>query len=132
MYRQKTGSPEIYNDRDQETELQIRDAEDRLVSRVVRSYDPYGPIMEEKQIQENPALIFGDKFGLEGRPQPTAAQLEAVNRAMKLMLRGRNGTGISYAYDAQGRMRKPRGFDIDDCSVTIESRLPLLGARRSA
>jgi hypothetical protein len=78
------------------------------VSRNVRSYDAYSRISEEKQIQENPALIFADKFGAEGQPQPSAAQLEPMNRAMKSMLSGRNGTGISYAYDAQGRVTEMR------------------------
>jgi hypothetical protein len=55
----------IYDD-NQPTEAQIRSSEGPIVSRIVRSYDAYGRIIEEKQIQENPALIFDDEFGVEG------------------------------------------------------------------
>jgi YD repeat-containing protein len=97
-----------YNDKDLSTEAQLRDGQGRIVTRIVRSYDANGRIIGEKQIQENPALFFADKFGAEGQPQPAAAQLEAMNRAMKSMLSGRNGTGTSYAYDDQGRVTEMR------------------------
>jgi len=98
----------IYDDLDRQTELQIRDAEDRLVSQIARNYDGNGRLVEEEPIQENAALFFADEFGAEGGPQPTAAQLEAMNGAMKSMFSGRSGTGISYAYDAQGRVTEMR------------------------
>ena len=109
----------IYNDRDQQTELQIRDAEDRLVSRTVRTYDANGRLVEEERIQENPALFFADKFSAEGQPQLTAAQLEAMNTAMKSLLRGRSGTGTSYLYDEQGRTTKihDRNFAIEKVTI---------------
>jgi YD repeat-containing protein len=105
----------IYDGNDQPTEAQIRDAEDRLVSRIVRTYDANGRLVKEEPIQENPALFFADRFGAEGRPQPTAAQLEAMNTAMKSLLRGRSGTGTSYIYDEQGRITKihDRNFAFD-------------------
>lgn len=105
----------IYDENDQPTEAQIRDVKEHIVSRFVRTYDANGRTIEEKQIQENPALIFADKFGAEGRPQPTAAQLEAMNTAMKSLLRGRSGTGTSYIYDEQGRITKihDRNFAFD-------------------
>jgi len=111
----------IYNDRDQQTELQIRDAEDRLVSRTVRTYDANGRLVEEERIQENPALFFADKFSAEGQPQLTAAQLEAMNTAMKSLLRGRSGTGTSHIYDEQGRISKihDRNFVFDKITIII-------------
>src|SRR5256886_11335182 len=91
----------------------------RIVSRIVRSYDAHGRIIEEKQIEEDPALIFADKFAAEEGPEPAAAQLEAMNRAMKLMLSGRSDTRISYAYDAQGRITKTHShnFAFDDVTA---------------
>ena len=62
-------------DGNQPTEAQIYDSDGLIVSRIVRSYDAHGRIIEEKQIEENPALIFADKFGAEERPEPTAAHL---------------------------------------------------------
>jgi len=109
----------IYDGNDQPTEAQIRDSEGRIVSRIVRSYDAHGRIIEEKQIEEDPALIFADKFAAEEGPEPAAAQLEAMNRAMKLMLSGRSDTRISYAYDAQGRITKTHShnFAFDDVTA---------------
>jgi len=110
----------MYNDNDQPTEAQLRDGEGRIVSRVVRSYDAHGRIIEEKQIQENPAWLFADKFSAEERAQLNDKQLEAMNKATKLMLNGRNGTGILYAYDAQGRVTemRERNFAVDRVTTT--------------
>jgi YD repeat-containing protein len=110
----------IYDDRDQQTELQIRDAEDRLVSRTVRTYDANGRLVEEELIQENPALYFAASFAAEGQPRPTAAQLEAMNKAMKSLLRGGGDTVTSYIYDAQGRVTEMRyrSFWFDKVTTT--------------
>ena len=109
----------IYDGNDQPREAQIRDAEDHLVTRIVRTYDTNGRLVEEEPIQENPALVFADRFGAEGRPQPTAAQVEAMNTAMKSLLRGRSGTGTSYIYDEQGRITKihDRNFVFDKVTI---------------
>jgi YD repeat-containing protein len=111
----------IYNDTDLSAEAQLRDGQGRIVTRIVRSYNAHGRIVEEKQIQENPALFFTDKFCAEGEPQPTAAQLEAMNRAIRSMLSGRNGTGLSYAYDAQGRVTEMRERNFWFVKVTTTS-----------
>ncbi len=110
----------IYDGNDQPTEAQIRDGEGRIVSRIVRTYDANGRLVEEEPIQENPAVFFADKFGAEGRPQLTAAELEAMNTAMKSLLRGRSATGTSYIYDEQGRITKihDRNFVIDKVTIT--------------
>jgi YD repeat-containing protein len=109
-----------FNENDQPTDVQISDSQSRIVIRIVRSYDANGRMIEEKHIQENPMLRFADKFGTEGRPQPTAAQLETMNKAMKQMMGGRNGTGISYAYDDQGRVteKHERNFVFDKGTTT--------------
>jgi YD repeat-containing protein len=116
----------IYSDKDLPTEAQLRDGQGRIVTRIVRSYDANGRIIEEKQIQENPMLMFANQFGTEGQPQlaqpqPTAAQLEAINNAMKLMLSGPNGTGTSYSYDAQGRETERRERNSWFAKVTTTS-----------
>src|SRR5271167_547315 len=110
----------ICNSNDQPTEAQLRDGQGRIVTRIVRSYDANGRLIEEKQIQENPALMFAATSGIEGQPQATAAQLEAINKAMKQMMGGRNGTGTSYSYDAQGRVTemRERNFAFDKVTTT--------------
>ena len=64
--------------------------------------------------------MFVATSGIEGQPQPTAAQLEAMNKAMKQMMGGRNGTGTSYAYDDQGRITEihERNFAFDKVTKT--------------
>lgn len=99
-------------------ETQIQDSKGRTVTRLIRTYDANGRILEEKQIQENPALLLADRFSAEQQVALTGAQLEEMNAAMKLMLAGRNGTGISYTYDAQGRAIERREANFAFARVT--------------
>lgn len=98
----------IYNNNDQPTEAQLRDSQGRIVTRIVRTYDVNGQLVEEKPVLENPALMFVGTSGIEGQPQPSTAQLEGVNKAMRVMMGGRNATGTSYGYDDQGRVTEMR------------------------
>ena len=111
----------VYDEYDQPTEAQIRDAAGRLVSRFVRKYDANGRLVEEEPIQENPAPFFAERFAAEGQPQLTTAQLEAMNTAMKSLLQGRSGTGTSNIYDEQGRISKihDRNFVFDKIAIII-------------
>jgi hypothetical protein len=89
----------IYNDPQQQTESQIRDAEDRVVGRVVCSYDANGRMIEGKRIQENPAMIRAKE-----QAEPTAEALEATNQQMKSM----PSDWRSYSYDTEGRVIEMR------------------------
>lgn len=110
----------IYGENDKPTEAQVHDAEGRIVSRLVRTYDANGRIMEENQIQENPALLMVDRFSAEQRVELDDKQLEAMNKAMKSMLSGRSGTGKTYTYDPQGRVKevRDRNFALDTVTTT--------------
>lgn len=110
-----------YDANDRPTEAQIHDAAGRLVSRFVRKYDANGRLVQEEPIQENPALLFAERFAAEGQPQLTAAQLETMNMAMKSLLKGRRGSGTSYIYDEQGRISNihDRNFVFDKITTTI-------------
>lgn len=91
----------IYGENDKPTELQVRDAEGRLVGRFVRTYDANGRIREENQILENPAL----QFSAEQRAELNDKKLlEAAYELWKSSL----NTGTSYTYDAQGRVAEVR------------------------
>src|SRR5260370_22095355 len=81
------------------TESQIRDAEDRVVTRFVRSYDANGRMIEEKRIRENPAMIRAKE-----QPEPTAEALEATNQQIKTMPRD----WISYAYETASLVSEQR------------------------
>jgi hypothetical protein len=110
----------IYNDNDQPTEAQLRDSQGDILTRIVRNYDANGRLFEEKSVLENPALMVAATSGIEGQPQATAAQLEAMNKAMKQMMGGQSGTGTTYGYDAQGRVTemRVRNFIFDKVTTT--------------
>lgn len=110
----------LYNDRDLPIEEQILDSEGRVVSRFNRTYDANGRIMEENQIQENPALLMAERFSAEQRVQLDDKQLDAMNKALKSMLSGRTGTGKSYTYDPERRVTevRDRNFAMDRVTTT--------------
>jgi YD repeat-containing protein len=110
----------IYGENDKPTEAHVHDAEGRIVSRLVRTYDANGRITEENQIQENPALLMVDRFSAEQRVELDDKQLEAINCAMNSLLSGRSGTGKTYTYDPQGRVGevRDRNFALDKVTTT--------------
>jgi YD repeat-containing protein len=111
----------LYDERDLPIERQILNNDGRLVSRFVRTYDGNGLIMEENQIQENPALQMVDKFPPEQREKFDDKRLEALNKAMKLMLSGKNGTGKRYTYDPEGRVIEVHDRNFSTETVTATS-----------
>jgi len=106
----------LFDERDLPIEMQILDSKERVVSRFIRTYDANGRIVEENHIQENPALGFERRLG-----ELDDKQLEAMNKAMKSMMRGRNGTGKSFTYDSQGRVTEVRDRNWASDSVTTTS-----------
>jgi hypothetical protein len=89
-------------------EAQVRDANDDLVSRIVRRYNAEGLISEERPTLENPSALFLERMSPEERSQISPAQVQAMNKAMATMSRGQRETGKVYSYDAQGRVTQVR------------------------
>jgi len=108
----------VFDERDLPIELQILDSQERVVSRFVRTYDANGRIMGENETQENPALLMVDRFSAEEREELDDKQLEAMNKAMKAMMSGKNGTGTSFVYDSQGRVAEVRDRNAGSDTVT--------------
>lgn len=104
----------VFDERDLPIELQILDSEGQVVSRFVRTYDASGRMIEENQIQENPALMIEKSGGLDDE------ELEAMNKAMKAMMSGKSGTGKSFTYDSQGRVTevRDRNWALDTVTTT--------------
>ena len=96
----------------QRTELKWFDSQGRLVARSFRAYDANGRINEETGSLENPAQLFLENMTAEQRAMINDKHLEAMNQGVKLMMRGRKGTGISYSYDALGRVAEVRRRDV--------------------
>jgi hypothetical protein len=95
-----------YNQSEQPIELQILGAEGRVVSRVVRTYDADGRIVEEKPICENPVPMFLERFPAEQIGQMTPENFQLMSEELSTLLAGKTPAGTSYTYDTQGRIMK--------------------------
>jgi hypothetical protein len=98
----------VYDDRDLPIEMRILDTKGRSLTHVVRKYDANGRMLEEHQILENPALAMVERLSEEQGTEFDEKQLEAMNKAMSLMMVGKNGTGKWHRYDPQGRLIEVR------------------------
>jgi YD repeat-containing protein len=110
----------VYDNRDLPVEMQVLDNGGRIVTRFVRTYDANGRVLEEHQILENPALGMAEKFSAEQGIELDGKQLEAMNKAMKMMMGGRDGTGKSYKYDSERRVIevRDRNFMVETVTTT--------------
>jgi len=110
----------VYDNRDLPIEMQILDNARRIVIRFVRTYDANGQILEERQILENPALGIAEKFSAEQGVEIDGKRLEAMNKAMKMMMGGRDGTSKWYKYDSEGRVIEvwDRNFLMEEVTAT--------------
>ena len=111
----------LFDERDLPVELQFLGSEGRVVTRFIRTYDANGRIIGENQIQENPALLMGDRFSGDAQEKLDNKQFEAMNKALKAMMSGKNGTGTSFVYDSQGRLTEVRDRNWASDSVRTTS-----------
>jgi hypothetical protein len=101
----------LYNDRDQPIEAQIRNAQEQLVSRIVRRYDEKGRIKDDKQIIENPELSVPPEL----KSQMNAEQLKSIGAFLAEAL----VPSTSYSYDAHNRVSEKRsGISSVDEQIT--------------
>lgn len=98
----------LYNEAGRPAELQHYDERDRLFSRLIRTYDVSGRVVEEDQIPENVGLLFAETLPPQEATKLDVKQVEALTRAMKTVMRGKKGAGVSYSYDHQGRLVEVR------------------------
>jgi hypothetical protein len=98
----------IHDGHDGPAEARIVGPAGNLVTRFARTFDANGRVIEENQEQENPGLMFAERFSSEGRSGIDDKEMEALNKAVKTMLSGLRGTGTTYAYDSRGRMIESR------------------------
>ena len=96
----------IYNKHDQPTETQGFDADGRLLSRIVRTYDEKHRITDLQVINEDPGSVFSAKQIAEVAAQsgvPLDEIKAQMKKAMSAMMRE---SARSFTYDAQGRRTK--------------------------
>jgi YD repeat-containing protein len=110
----------VYDDRDLPIEMRILDKKGRSLTRFIRTYDANGRMLEERQILENPALGMVERLSAEQGSEFDETRLEAMNKAMSLMMAGKNGTGKWHRYDAQGRLVevRDRNFAVETVTTT--------------
>jgi len=111
----------IYDEDDRPTEVQIRDAQNKLVSRAVRTYDAQGRVDEEKQILDNPETMIPSE-ALEKILAESGAShqelLEQLRDQLTKLMGGEAGPfSIIYDYDAQGRVKQMRRRIFDEEQV---------------
>ncbi len=102
----------LYNERDQETEAQIKNAAGELVMRVVRTFDKQGNIADEKQIMEHPEALFPEdvfkKASAEAGLSMEEAKAEMREELKKLFGPEQSLHSQSFTYDSQGRVKQKR------------------------
>jgi hypothetical protein len=92
----------IYDDNQLPTESEILDGAGRVVRRFVRITDGEGRTIEEKWIWETPPANFLDQIPSEQRARLSPAEIQQ-EKEFFANLYGRED-GMSYRYDAQGRV----------------------------
>ena len=78
------------------------------MSRIVRTYDAAGLLIEEKPIVENPAPMFLDRILADSKERPNEAQLDALSKGLRTLMSGRAEAGTWHTYDAQNRIKTMR------------------------
>ena len=110
----------LYDEHDRPTEVQVRDTNDELVIRALRTYDAQGHVSEEKQTYDNLVTMFPqevrqkllDDSGL------SADQLrQELDGQLTKLMKGQAGPySVSYCYDSEGRLihTDRRIFNLED------------------
>lgn len=97
----------VYDEQDRPTEVQTRDAEGNLVTRVVRTYDVAGRASSEKEILENPQFLLPAPLRRQ-MLQSGASPAEVNEMAAKLFGGAQSSNEVLHVYDEQGRETEQR------------------------
>jgi hypothetical protein len=98
----------IYDEYDRATEVQVRDGNGNVVSRTLRTYDAQGNVIEEKEILDDPAMLFDSeqraKMAEESGLSEDQLTQELREGIMKLMGGRSERYSVSCRYNIQGRL----------------------------
>lgn len=98
----------LYNQNDQPTEAQVRDAQGQIVSSVVRTYGPNGQLNEEKPTFENLAPALIENMPADQQNQVSPEDIKHMSMVMARVMTGRTPAGTTYTYDSQNRLTATR------------------------
>jgi YD repeat-containing protein len=100
----------IYDEYDRATEVQVTDAKGELVNRALRTYDPQGRVIEEKQILDNPETMVPSEIraGMLEQSGLSDDQLrQELRKQLTDLMAGQSGPySVSYGYDTHGRVNR--------------------------
>ena len=112
----------VYDEHDRPTEVQVRDAQGELVSRAVRIYDTQGRVTEEKEILDNPEMLFPADVRakmLEGTGLSREQLREHLHEQFTKLMGGEAAPlSVAYSYDAHGRIKQRRWRIYDRVDTT--------------
>jgi len=98
----------LFNERDQPTESQVYDADGQLTTRLVRTYDAKGRLAEARLIIDDPVSMFPADVREKILAESGASAAELKEQLTQLVGGPQGMGGISYTYDAQGRVAEKR------------------------
>jgi hypothetical protein len=97
----------IYDEHDRPAEVQIKDANGQLIRRNLRTYDPQGHLVEQKQVLDSLEAMFPPeamgKISEESGVSENELRQELKPQLMKLMGGQPEPYSLKYGYDSQGR-----------------------------
>jgi hypothetical protein len=96
----------LYDENNQATELQIRDADGTTIYKFVRTYNANGRVTQEKMILEDPTAYFLDNLPQVKRDKMTPEQLKIHVALSSFMMRGKSQVGVFYTFDDPNQLTK--------------------------
>jgi hypothetical protein len=114
----------LYNENDQPTELQVRNADGTILIRFVPTYNTNGRVTEEKMILENPGAYFVDNLSQEQRAKMGGpAEFKKIVAIESSGLRGKSQVGAFYTFDEQNRLVKKveRGSMLEKTTIVTNN-----------
>jgi hypothetical protein len=106
----------IYDSNDRPTEMQIRSADGQLVTRILRTYDAQGRLIQEKPVVRNLGLLMLDRMPPEKRAALSPDQMKELSEFFDAL--GKTETGTTFTYDDQGRVTHTRERNILEDKTT--------------
>jgi hypothetical protein len=98
----------IYDENDRAVEVQVHNGRGELVTRAVRTYNAQGHIAEEKQILDDPVMLFPPEHRAKMAQEAGVSEDEVkqgLRAQLTKLMAGQSGPySVSYSYDANGRI----------------------------